>query len=67
MLYMSVYKLHDAPCASCIVTKSSMRKDDISESMIQALYYYFVASYIQNRMYSTVLLGLKFGFTLIHT
>ena len=29
---------HDAPGASCIVTK--LRKDSISESMIQALYYY---------------------------
>ena len=30
-----------------------MRKDDISEPMIQALYYDFVANYVKTRMYST--------------
>ena len=29
------------------------RKDGSSESMIQALYYDFVANYVKNRMYST--------------
>ena len=30
-----------------------MRKDGISEPMIQALYYDFVANYVNTRMYST--------------
>ena len=30
-----------------------MRKDDISEPMIHALYYDFVANYVKTRMYST--------------
>ena len=30
-----------------------MRKDGSSESMIQALYYDFVANYVKTRMYST--------------
>ena len=30
-----------------------MRKDGRSESMIQALYYDFVANYVKTRMYST--------------
>ena len=30
-----------------------MRKDGISEPMIQALYYDFVANYVKTRMYST--------------
>ena len=29
------------------------RKDGSSESMIQALYYHFVADYVKTRMYST--------------
>ena len=30
-----------------------MRKDGSSKSMIQALYYHFVANYVKTRMYST--------------
>ena len=30
-----------------------MRKDGISESMIQALYYDFVANYVKTRIYCT--------------
>ena len=32
--------------------RDQMRKDGISEPMIQALYYDFVANYVKTRMYS---------------
>ena len=36
-----------------------MRKDDISEPIIQALYYDFVANYVKTRMYSTRMCSVK--------
>ena len=38
-----------------------MRKDGISEPMIQALYYDFVANYVKTRMYSTRYVQCKSG------
>ena len=41
-----------------------MRKDGISEPMIQALYYDFVANYVKTRMYSTRNVQCKSGDTI---
>ena len=42
-----------------------MRKDGISEPMIQALYYDFVANYVKTRMYNTRYVQCKSGDTII--
>ena len=41
-----------------------MRKDGISEPMIQALYYDLVANYVKTRMYSTRYVQCKSGDTI---
>ena len=41
-----------------------MRKDGISEPMIQALYYDFIANYVKTRMYSIRYMQCKSGDTI---
>ena len=53
--------LKTSRCTRRLMHSDQMRKDGISEPMIQALYYDFVANYVKTRMYSTRYVQCKSG------